>query len=92
MGGPAGGVAGRLGGVPLPKLLYQLPDGRQFYIQADFGAFERQVNERAPVPASGGASPDAISGHQLGWFKEYGVLRTIMPPPRRSTSTTSPGA
>ncbi|MEV0003242.1 hypothetical protein AB0H28_13270 [Micromonospora sp. NPDC050980] len=67
-----------LAGVPLPKILYRLPDGREFFIQADFSAFDREVSERGPITWTAPAQPEERYGPDFGWYKEYGVLRTVM--------------
>lgn len=41
--------SGAFGGVPLPKVLYQLPDGRRFYIETDHSQGQKGLNNLGPV-------------------------------------------
>jgi len=68
-------AAGPYGGVPLPKVLYQLPDGRQFFIQANLTQFQADVNSAAPVPS--GAAPTSTSNPTVGWDKTQGVIPEV---------------
>lgn len=68
--------AGVLGGVPLPRVLYQLPDGRRFYIQADISAWAARANEPARVASGPPQHPDpTLLGPSVGWYKELGIPR-----------------
>lgn len=66
-----------LGGVPLPKLSYQLPDGRQYYIQADLSVAEKNANLRKPAPWTWPGDPLPADGSQGGWGKRFGIFRSV---------------
>ena len=70
--------AGALAGVPLPKVTYQLPDGRQFFIAVDMNAFTSSLNKSGPVPQqTAKRNIPASQGPAVGWHKEDGVLREL---------------
>ena len=68
---------GALGGVPLPKVAYQLPDGRQYYIQADFREWAERSNRRVAAKSTWPEDPTGFSGASHGWLKKFGILRAI---------------
>ena len=68
-----------LGGVPLPKVLYQLPNGRQFYINADFSQWIAQANEKRPLPQTLPQNPNGTySKSTFGWLKQWGIFRELL--------------
>jgi hypothetical protein len=67
--------AGDLAGAPLPKVTYQLPDGRKYFIDADFSKREAGMNAREPIENEAPAEPGAACGPTEGWFKNWGILR-----------------
>lgn len=69
---------GALGGVPLPKVYYQLPDGRKYYIQADFREWAERANRRIAARWTFPQDPTGPLGAELGWFKNLGILRSIL--------------
>jgi hypothetical protein len=74
--------AGTLGGVPLPKVLYQLPDGRQFYINADFSQLLAQENKMEPLPSTRPQEPTAeYEKLTFGWSKMWGIFRKLLENP-----------
>jgi hypothetical protein len=72
-------AAGPLGGVPLPRVLYQLPDGRAFYINADISHWIQQDNEKKPLPQTLPHNPDGTySIATFGWLKQWGIFRELL--------------
>jgi hypothetical protein len=68
---------GALGGVPLPKISYQLPDGRRYYIQADFTEWAKRSNRRVSARVTFPEDPTRHLGATHGWLKKFGILRAI---------------
>lgn len=68
---------GALGGVSLPKVHYQLPDGRTYYIQADFKEWAKRSNRRVKARWTLPEDPTGLSGQDSGWIKKFGILRAI---------------
>lgn len=74
---------GPLGGVKLPKVHFELPDGRKYYVQVDNAAFIERVNATQSSPTwQRAAEPGSVSkwaGHRdSGWFKQTGIFRAII--------------
>ncbi len=68
--------AGALGGVALPKVTYQLPDGRKYFISADLTQMSANMNAAEPIMQEAPAEPDpAKCGPTVGWAKNWGILR-----------------
>jgi len=67
------------GGVPLPKVLYQLPDGRRFYIETDHRQAQKGLNALGPVSPS--PAPSAPTIDNPGWVKLMGIYRVIVENP-----------
>lgn len=65
-----------LGGVAVPKVTYQLPDGRRYFIATDLDAYSRMLNKRVPVPAGKPKEPDVLTGSNVGWRKMWGIVRS----------------
>lgn len=68
-----------LGGVPMPKAWFELPDGRKYFVGSDFSELQRRAdltiaNRVTPPPATqpGGTGPET------GWFKSWGITRSIL--------------
>jgi hypothetical protein len=68
--------AGYLGGVELPKVLYELPTGEQFYLNADFSEAEQQVNQTRENWETEPEEPDELEGSRVGWSHDFGILQT----------------
>ncbi|MEM9986778.1 MAG: hypothetical protein AAF804_16925, partial [Bacteroidota bacterium] len=66
-----------LGGVAMPKVYYELPDGRQYLITANFDAFLARANHTVPAQRSFTSANDKLSP-DLGWGKSYGILLNIL--------------
>lgn len=67
-------AAGPLGGVPLPRMTFTLPDGKQFWIATDYTAQSARVNQTSAVPTTAPADPPAGSSAR-GWTTNWGILR-----------------
>lgn len=70
-------AVGPLGGVPLPKVYYQLPDGRQFYVNADKSAWTANINRRKPAKSTEPQDPNKFNGATVGWDKQVGIFRAV---------------
>jgi hypothetical protein len=70
--------SGNLGGVPLPKIHYQLPDGRKFFLNADWKPFERRINKSKPAKWTFSEEPVGLEGAKEGWDKLFGIFRNIV--------------
>jgi len=81
---------GSLGGVGLPKVLYELPTGEQFYINADFSEAEQQVNQTRGNWETESAEPDELEGPGVGWSHDFGILQTGISAIFDSVGKTSP--
>jgi len=68
---------GPLAGVPLPKVTYELPDGRRFYVQSDFSNFARRMNRTEPARQTAPEEPPGVWGPTKGWDKMWGIFRAI---------------
>lgn len=62
------------GGMVPPKILYQLPDGRQYYIETDLTAFMAGLNKTRAVAAE---TPSDNGYAGAGWDKQVSILRQI---------------
>ncbi len=66
--------AGFLGGVPLPKVLYELPTGERFFLNADFKKPESSINQTRKAWSTKGADPDPLSGANKGWSHDFDIF------------------
>lgn len=66
-----------LGNVPPPKVYYELPDGRTYFIKANFEDFKNTVDETNPAQETF-TIPNSNLSLNLGWQKSYGVLMNIL--------------
>ena len=71
---------GSLGGVPLPKMSFELEDGRRFFILADFKPYLERVQEPIPIVGSdyGNPADKPLQGPDHGWFKQAGIFEALM--------------
>jgi hypothetical protein len=65
---------GPLGGVPLPRVLYELPTGEQFFLSADFKEHEAAINQTRKAWSTPGANPGALEGAKRGWNHDLDIL------------------
>ena len=66
---------GAMGGVPLPQMHYETPQGERYFIAYDDTEVEAQANATRPLPVYPGEEPLAGSSRE-GWTKLYGILRS----------------
>jgi hypothetical protein len=73
-------VKGALGGVPLPKVHYETPEGRQYFVAPDIKPFADRANQRialSPTPALE-PPPNRPYNASIGWFKQVGIFRAVI--------------
>jgi hypothetical protein len=82
---------GPYAGVPLPRLIYRLPDGRPFWLQIEAAGLERRANRTVSVRA-GTAEPNAVehTDHTMGWGKQVGIFRGVITGIAMNTRGASP--
>lgn len=80
---------GALGGVNLSKIVYELPDGRQYYIEMDHSQSDAQANRLVKVNPTPAVEPNPKSS-QEGWNKEFGIFRSILEGFAKATGKTGP--
>lgn len=80
-----------LGGVPLPRMYYQLPDGRQYYVAPDLTISEGHLNRTAALNSESPAEPGVSlnAGPGVGWEKAFSILRGGMASIARSQNYPS---
>jgi hypothetical protein len=66
-----------LGGVPLPKAYFELPDGTPYFIGSDFSTLQARADATFPnrVTEPANVSDDDPKN---GWFKSWGITRSIL--------------
>jgi hypothetical protein len=75
--GPDKGTGG-YGGMAAPKLYYQLPDGRQYGIEADNTGIEQALNKQRALEAEAPAEPNvSLQGPGFGWDKQMSIFRSV---------------
>ncbi|NUN99469.1 MAG: discoidin domain-containing protein [Saprospiraceae bacterium] len=66
-----------LGGVPMPKVWFELPNGERYFMGSDFTPLQQRADftiaNRITDP-----NPDAGSGPNAGWFKSWGITRSML--------------
>jgi hypothetical protein len=66
-----------LGGVPMPKAWFELPNGQKYFVGSDFTELQRRADltiaNRVVEPVNAG-----LSGPETGWFKSWGISRSIL--------------
>jgi len=66
-----------LGGVAMPKVWFELPDGTKYFVGSDFATLQQRADttiaNRVTNPGN-----DASSGPTSGWFKSWGITRSIL--------------
>lgn len=82
-------LAGPLGGVPLPKVLYELPTGEQFFLHADFSEAEAAINQTQEAWSTEGEEPDP-SESAIGWGHEFDILETGLAAIFQTVGKTTP--
>ncbi|MBV8887227.1 MAG: hypothetical protein JO235_24975 [Chroococcidiopsidaceae cyanobacterium CP_BM_RX_35] len=69
-------LSGPLGGVPLPKVLYELPTGERFFLTADFSKPEESINQTRKAWSTSGADPDSFKEAGTGWSHDFDIFET----------------
>lgn len=69
---------GVLGGVPFPKLWYELPTGEKYFISADVEEFEKRTNNTIKARSTAPQPNLRANGPNVGWFKSFGIVRSIL--------------
>ena len=70
---------GALAGVPHPRLVYRLPDGRGFWLAVDTqGIHERANRTVALKPGSAEPTAKEHNDHRFGWAKQVGIFRGVI--------------
>jgi hypothetical protein len=68
---------GAMGGVAMPKAYFQLPDGRKYFLGADFTELKKKAN--ATMKARETTDPqNQYMGPETGWTKSWGILHSIL--------------
>jgi len=65
------------GGVPMPKVYYELPDGRKYFIGADFSELLKRANGTMKARITNTAPNPNIKVSD-GWYKSFGIVRSIL--------------
>jgi F5/8 type C domain/Secretion system C-terminal sorting domain len=68
---------GAMGGVAAPKVWYELPDGRKYFIGADFTELLKRANATMPARVTN-TPPNANTNAAEGWYKSFGIVRSIL--------------
>lgn len=66
---------GAFGGVRIPKITYELPDGRKFFIVMDLARDEAEANALRAVARTVPEEPRPNMGANIGWYKSWGIPR-----------------
>lgn len=62
------------GGVAYPKVTYQLPDGRKYFIAANFTKVQARLNRKRALVQQ---PPVEMKSSGTGWAKQMSILRAI---------------
>ncbi len=69
-----------LGGVPMPKVWFELPNGAKYFIGSDFNPLQTRADltiaNRTTAPS--GSNTGADSYPAAGWFKSWGITRSML--------------
>lgn len=67
-------------GVALPRVRYELPDGRGFFVQFDIDSFNRRANRVVAIADEPPMEPipKMKQGPGDGWFKQTGIFRGVI--------------
>lgn len=66
-----------LGGVAMPKVYFQLPSGEKYFIGSDFSRLVKRANTTI-ANRSTTTKPNPYIGPEVGWFKSWGITRSIL--------------
>jgi len=67
-------------GVSPPKVTYELPDGRRFFLAADLSDFQARADRSGPLEEQAPQDQDSAgaNGSGVGWFKQFDILGAII--------------
>lgn len=68
---------GPLGGVPMPKVYFELPNGKKYFIGSDFSTLQQRANTTIKN-RNVDSAPNQYIGPGAGWFKSWGITRSMM--------------
>jgi hypothetical protein len=68
---------GALGGVAKPKVYYQLPDGRKYFIGANYSELLKRANATMKARVAN-TVPNVHTPAFMGWHKSFGIVRSIL--------------
>lgn len=80
---------GPFGGVNLPKVYYELPDGREYFIGANFDKLVERANGTMAARSTN-TQPNAYIDASDGWLKSFGILRNILVGSAQANDWTHP--
>ena len=66
-----------LGGVPMPKIYYELPTGERYFIGSNFSRLQQRADNTIANRVTTG-SPNPNFGPHSGWYKSWGITRSIL--------------
>jgi F5/8 type C domain/Secretion system C-terminal sorting domain len=69
---------GQLGGVAMPKAYFVLPDGRKYFLGADFSKLKQNANASMKARVINDPPDDIYSQPAMGWTKSWGILRNTL--------------
>jgi hypothetical protein len=71
---------GPYGGVPLPRVTYVTPDGREYYVLVDLTTFAARANRVVKLGETRPAEPSdqRLSTGRYGWIKQTGIFRAVI--------------
>ena len=82
-------LRGRLAACRCPASPYVRPDGRRYFLVADWSAFTARANRRGAAKATPAEEPGAAMGPSVGWSKQFGIFRAIVAGIARNTGLAS---
>ena len=64
-------------GVRAPRVWYELPDGRRYFVRVDKTGWQAQLNRTIIAKTSAPTEPAKTNGPNQGWGKQWGILSAI---------------
>jgi hypothetical protein len=69
-----------LGGVPMPRAWFELPDGTRYFVGSDFSALQQRADtsiaNRVMAPTNDNTANDAAP--HVGWHKSWNITRSML--------------
>lgn len=66
-----------LGGVPMPKVYFELPNGFKYFIGSDFSVLRKRAGSTSPNKVEV-SQPNPYFGPNYGWSKSFGISNGIL--------------